>query len=260
MTCERTVKIDPADSRTADPRCCCCTPPFVHLCKGCLLYGRMQIPRDLFFLLTLIATLITIGNSKVWNAHELLIGEWDLDLHGGCFFSPHRIFPRTTFGEGQHLSVQRRPWGSSLSCSLSLCPDGTFLLRPKECPCDGAQDLLLMRGHWDVLSNPYCITDRFYDQLQLRSLPRATCVATEAGSSPKAGAADLSCRVWGRYMGSETLGRQGWMTHGTLVWRNGDRTSVKASAPKRVLASFTAKRSQREPKIHGWEDQEVFGY
>jgi hypothetical protein len=157
--------------------------------------------------------------------------------------------------------MHRRPWGSSLYCSLSMCPDGTFVLKPKVVGRHAEQGRLVMRGHWDVLANPYCITDRFYDQLQLKSLPRAALVSTEAGSRQAYGSVDLSCRVWGRHVRSKMLGRRAWMTHGTLLWKDDGLTSVKSPArTRRVLASFSAKRTQRESSIPGWEDQEVYGY
>jgi hypothetical protein len=240
----------------------------------------MKSTKTILFIAILTFTCFTSACSKVWNAHELIIGEWDLVLKGGWLFSPHRIFPKcssTTNGEGKHLNVHRRPWGSSLDCSLSLCPDGTFVLKPKENSShDQESGRLEMRGHWDVLANPYCITDRFYDQLQLRSLPRATQASatvaaaadTKSQSEGAAGSVvvvDLSCRVWGRHVKSETMGRKGWMTHGTLLWKDGGWTNVTSSSlssspSRRVLASFSAKRTHREPSQLGFVDEKVFGY
>ena len=239
----------------------------------------MKTPPTILVVVILIVTRFTASWAKVWNAHELIIGEWDLVLQGGWFFSPHRIFPRGTStihnGEIKPLTVHRRPWGSSLLCSLSLCPDGTFVLKPKEDSSDSEDHddtgRLAMRGHWDVLANPYCITDRFYDQLQLRSLPRATpgssATASDTRFHSQCAVMDLSCRVWGRHVKSDTLGRKAWMTHGALLWKDMDRTNVTSSSSllsssprRRVLGSFSGKRTHRETSMLGFEDQKVFGY
>lgn len=223
------------------------------------------------------------SQAKVWNAHELLVGEWELELRGGWFFSPSQIFPRcSTSGEEggkdvmKNFSTRKRPWGSSLPCSLSLCSDGTFLLRPKG--VENGSGRLPMRGHWDVLSNPYCITDRFYDQLRLKSLPRGVSLASSSTGEtdkvvlPCSGTMDLSCRVWGRHVRSQTVGRKGSITHGTVLWKEevntekeedgSSRTKASSilSARRSVLASFSAIRRHRESTIQGWEDQAIFGY
>ena len=147
-----------------------------------------------------------------------------------------------------------------MHCCLSLCQDGTFVLTPaateslsSSSSSKQAPTRLALQGQWNVLSNPYCITDRFYDQLQLKSYLRAT----KRGSARSAGGRiHLSCRVWGRFAKSKTIGRKGCMTHGTLVWKD-DNIS---SRPRRIVASFSAKRKANEPSHQGWEDQAYFGY
>jgi hypothetical protein len=198
--------------------------------------------------------------AKVWRSEELAVGQWDVTLRGGWFFDPSSIFPRnsnlrskTTNGEEDAVQVQRRLWGSSMDCCLSLCQDGTFVLAPGTSAAAATQRRLTLRGQWDILSNPYCITDRFYDQLQLQSYSRATRARK---GSPRSGSMDLSCRMWGRFVKSKPIGRKGTMTHGTLVWKDGG----KKSGPRRIVASFSAKRASSEPSHKGWEDQDFFGY
>jgi len=249
---------------------------------------------NLIIMLFLVTNCVDVVFSKVWNAHELIIGEWDLELRGGWFFSPqNRIFPLKTSKSSSttnrqikkepYIGVKRRPWGSSLPCSLSLYQDGTFLLQPKEKSTNDYDEKkqeqhLIVRGYWDVLSNPYCITDRFYDQLSLRSLPRSrTLGSTQSGLHHHhhhhhrnyESVLELSCRVWGRHVRSKTLGRKAWMTHGTLMWKDGDSSSSSSSASsriksnrgdRRILAAFSAKRTHRETDQLGFEDQYVFGY
>ncbi len=206
----------------------------------------------------LFISLLVSAQAKIWNAQELAIGEWDVTLKGGWFFDPSSIFPKQSMREVDHLPIQRQLWGSTLVCSLSLCQDGTFVLTPRTCTGTRISRRLGVRGQWNVLSNPYCITDRFYDQLKLKSYPRATLVNKNMRGIPRSGSWDLSCRVWGRHTKSQHVGRTGRMTHGSLVWKDGNKRSL--FRPRRVVASFSAKRAGHQPHHEGWEDQEFFGY
>lgn len=197
--------------------------------------------------------------AKVWNAQELAIGQWDVTLKGGWYFDPSSIFPHQSLRAAERLPVKRRLWGSSLDCSLSLGQDGTFVLAPKlGSNAPPIRRRLLVRGQWDVLSNPYCITDRYYDQLKLTSYPRVTITTPPHQKIFKSGTLDIYCRVWGRFAKSKTIGRKGWMTHGALVWKDGYQKSPWH--PRRVVASFSAKRADHYPSHEGWEDLEFFGY
>lgn len=202
-----------------------------------------------------VLTLFSLAvQAKNWNAQELAVGEWEVTLMGGWFFDPSSIFPRQSLRDHDRLPIKRKPWGSSLDCSLSLCQDGTFVLTPKK---GSTSRRLAIRGHWDVLSNPYCITDRFYDQLRLKSYPRKALNAQHKKGISLVGSWDLNCRVWGRHNKSITLGRKGWMTHGALVWKDAKKTLLH---PRRIVASFSAKRVDHQPQHDGWEDQEFFRY
>lgn len=207
-----------------------------------------------------ITTIAAFTQAKVWNAQELAIGQWDVTLKGGWLFDASSIFPRQSSRTVGKLPVKRRPWGSSLDCSLSLCQDGTFVLAPKLGNDHSPLSLrrLLVRGQWNILSNPYCITDRYYDELKLSSYPRATIITPYQKKFFKSGTLDIYCRVWGRYAKSKTIGRKGWMTHGSLVWKDGYGKSPWH--PRRVVASFSAKRASHCPSHEGWEDKEFFGY
>jgi hypothetical protein len=100
----------------------------------------------------------------------------------------------------------RRRWPRRFGCNLKVFRNGTFALEPtnealslatavggrSSVACleklssaskddtmhhsDGKNEALAflpIRGRWNVLSNPYCATDRFYDDLHLSSYPRA---------------------------------------------------------------------------------------
>mmetsp|Transcript_8615 Transcript_8615/g.21199 ORF Transcript_8615/g.21199 Transcript_8615/m.21199 type:complete len:319 (+) Transcript_8615:152-1108(+) len=220
--------------------------------------------------------------------------------------------------------VKRKRWGSSLDCKLSLASDGTFVLTPKQVTTTVAQDVdnsrdtttgvtptiperfanmfrkyntqtrtpepgvLDLRGSWKVLANPYCVTDRFYDQVSITADPRQRVFRPERRETSEGsgtttfddGTEDrvlrtvqwtMNCRVWGRHTGTghrQLPGRRGInpyrMTHGTLAVRDlcteGDDSPWWRRFCRPVVASFTAVRSSDQPNHQGWVDQNRYGY
>jgi hypothetical protein len=221
------------------------------------------------------------------------------------FFSQRR---RTrTSSEMTIPSVKRRPWGTrSLDCILSLSPDGTFILAPKKIIrkyssssssrkveeeismnyCDmstiekqskSSTGVMYIRGCWNVLANPYCLTDRRYDEVSLTSYPRQRITSGAATDNPEEERVPqtvqmtMNCRLWGRHgrqpqqsYRQEKNGEQtccGKMTHGTIVWKeHGHGVPWWKQFYRPVLGSFSAVRSSKEPKHDGWLDKEFFGY
>jgi len=130
-----------------------------------------------------------------------------------------------------------------LECQLRLNPDGTFILHPPpslDLQTTDASTIqrLPLKGCWKMQQNPYCVTDRHYDELSLISYPKVRLHSSTHGqhitSQPKGIdkwvlgkdtiTLEMRCKVWGRY-GSNTvrrllrypLGRDSSrMTHGIL--------------------------------------------
>jgi len=97
-----------------------------------------------------------------------------------------RILPRVGWLRPLVLQTKEYP------CQLSIFPNGTFALRPSteedddddvgywsdwnsktrrpQRPSLSTQPCLM--GRWNAKANPYCVTDRFYDELHLTSNPR----------------------------------------------------------------------------------------
>ena len=167
---------------------------------------------------------------------------------------------------------------------LSIHPDGTFVLAPSS--TNGAEErkptkgtiadsgkrtesagVPIIRGSWNVLANPYCLTDRIYDQISLRSYPLQEIAANGAEKNIlQTVQLTAYCRLWGRH--NRQVSRQvtggkgnccGKMTRGTLVWREYDVPWWKR-LHRPVLASFSAIRSSEEPIHEGWTDKDCFGY
>jgi len=204
--------------------------------------------------------------------------------------------------------VKRRRWGrSSLDCTLSLAPDGTFVLTPNQVTTVVEHDnsesleketidtpatrhemftrrkkqtetesgLLDLRGSWNVLANPYCVTDRFYDQVSLTAYPRQKVTAIRAEEADDATEErvlqtvqlTMNCRVWGRHTHHQQRQARGTkpyrMSHGTLVCRDvgsDQNTPWWKGLYRPVVASFSAVRSSDKPNHEGWVDKERYGY
>ena len=107
--------------------------------------------------------------------------------------TPHTKIPYPQQDAWQGLNPWKRSkphaYTRNIPCCLSLYANGTFGLTDRSTSnCDNitpimkqhqnqqplkkSLSLLLIRGKWKLLTNPYCVTDRFYDQIVLESFPR----------------------------------------------------------------------------------------
>eukprot|EP00980_Cylindrotheca_fusiformis_P023606 scaffold10671_cov131-Cylindrotheca_fusiformis.AAC.4 len=202
---------------------------------------------------------INCVHARVLSSEQLVVGEWNVTLRGGWHFDPSSIFPTEKAPSSSRVQqedkvVKRRFWGSKIDCTCSICDDGTFYLTPLV-PAPSSKPLAL-RGRWKVLSNPYCITDRFYDQVAMHSYPRQLVKEGEILDEMKF---SLTCRLWGRYS-REGKRRRGRLTHGSLCVSHESKKSRWKLPTRPVLASFSASQFSREPIKEGWEDKAFFGY
>ncbi len=220
-----------------------------------------------------------VVSAKPLNSIQLATGEWDVSIRGGFWTNPCTIFPPKL--ESIQPFTKRRLWGNSMDCVLSLASDGTFVLTPKyvvdskhklqdyttsnhdfvETDDDeeendtikNSNSLLDLRGSWNVLANPYCVTDRYYDTISLTSYPRQE----QSDNNSEAFQLILNCRMWGRHKRQKP--RSYKMTHGTMVSKDRNLPWWKHFG-RPIVASFSAVRSSKDPKHTGWIDRERFGY
>jgi hypothetical protein len=76
-------------------------------------------------------------------------------------------------------------------CKLSLFSNGTFEIVPPRVDDEtsssssslSSSNLLAVHGKWKVQRNPYCVTDRFFDQVRLESYPRVQSTTTTTTAS-----------------------------------------------------------------------------
>ena len=135
-----------------------------------------------------------------------------------------------------------------IDCELTLSQNGTFTLQPS---VDGGDDELTLplKGHWLVRPNPYCITDRHYDELCLLSLPKVKQGGNDSSFSNNETSErlqfELRGKVWGRY-GSNSIrkfmnlkmGREaGRITHGSLSIVKMNDSMNRSEEVRRVLCA-----------------------
>jgi hypothetical protein len=142
-------------------------------------------------------------NHRSSNKHPLLeIFSTTTSTGTGAITDTHNNVPHPPQPYGWLLNPwklcrnQRRPqqqpytYSRNIPCRLSLYPNGTFGLtdhttiisscdannsikqNQKQQPQETLSSSFLIRGKWTLQSNPYCVTDRFYDDILLESYPR----------------------------------------------------------------------------------------
>ncbi|KAG7370356.1 hypothetical protein IV203_028102 [Nitzschia inconspicua] len=171
------------------------------------------------------------------NSIQCLVGEWNVHLRGPIWMDASKLLfpPQITNEENNNnnnkntnysYSIRRRPWGATLTCTLSIAEDGTFVLSPQYNNNSSSNNnnnhkigtnsknqhnnILPIRGEWTLYKNPYCVTDRFYDELALQSYPRIkvtttsdndtsskTTTSSSSSSSQLQVTISLYCRMWG---------------------------------------------------------------
>jgi hypothetical protein len=199
-----------------------------------------------------VAVAIGLGlcNAGKIDSTDLLIGTWDAFIR--CSDAKFgELFPqRCDRATPPRISSRRSTRAKSFACEFSLFPNGTFGLRPKMSVDDNST--VTVRGHWKVDVNPYCVTDRFYDDITLVSYPRVQ-KKWESNSPPtivQKLRLQLKCRLSGHFTGNRLRFRdrhhfaRGKLSHGLLVVQRDECNPVKHPWWRRpkIVATFSAKR------------------
>lgn len=112
----------------------------------------------------------------------------------------------------------------SVDCRLNLQRNGRFTLlldnfdqhssyrtkNKNECSINNYQP---MHGEWFLTPNPYCVTDRHYDEIILVSEPRIRRVYLPTSTVVEKATVEFRCKLWGRYSAG-AVRRQIGLTHG----------------------------------------------
>jgi hypothetical protein len=189
-------------------------------------------------------------NAGKIDSTDLLIGSWDAVVR--CSDSQFgELFPqRCDQATPSRISPRRSTRARRFACELSLFPNGTFGLRPKVSVDDNGT--VAIRGHWQLDVNPYCVTDRFYDDITLVSYPRVQ-KKRKSNNPPtimQKLRLQLKCRLSGHFTGNRLRLRdrrhfaRGKLSHGFLVVQRDEceRTKQPWWHRPQIVATFSAKR------------------
>jgi len=224
----------------------------------------------------------TFCQAQLLHPNDMAAGRWSVSIkrRDRSLFES-MVFPRNPVSdaievkgdEGSSLSKLKRN-RKPMNCDLILDRDGTFTLSPPD--FSSTSDATLeeedsgqgnrcirqpLKGLWHVRPNPYCVTDRHYDELRLESIPKVRITPNDGGIFESSldelkkweqVTVELNCNVWGRF-GSNPIRHMlrrprgknaGRLTHGTMsivkttAEGGGDHTNEET---KRVLcATFQA--------------------
>jgi hypothetical protein len=183
-------------------------------------------------------------------------GEWQVNLRSG---NTKWIFPNKVSDSLCPLPGPGGGWKHRQlhSCHLSMYSNGTFVLQPTsvETPSTtitAAEDSstpwqkMVLRGRWYVENNPYCATDRFYQNIHLMSYPRYQQSTANDREMPEQQPLNrhqlmLHGRLWGQYSRKESR-----LTHGKIVL-----SPTLQESPRSTTRKWWEWSPQRQPVILG---------
>ena len=183
------------------------------------------------FLVSLLLPLLIIQccHAQLLHPRDMVVGKWNVTIRRrDKHIFESMIFPKLTTSdkERKDYTSQIRQKKKKFQCELILQKDGRFSLEPPSSGLNvenvniGEMKTLLrpLKGQWHVDANPYCVTDRHYDELTLLSdakvrIPQkctqsrkekdlSNCV--EYLDKWEQIRVELNCNVWGR-LGSNPI-------------------------------------------------------
>jgi len=241
---------------------------------------------QLLFLLSLCA--VKNCNARLIDGYEQVVQNWDVCLN--CRDGEANIlFPLSKESMEKGVKTESDSSSSkiglwrrkSLKCHLALFPNGTFSLKPKDRMAMDLSDdeqavscpYMPLRGEWSLRPNPYCITDRHFDELELESYPRVQKRVCKIQSDQEGTVEQLmqevriklACHVSGRYgtaairnvCGYPHGKRMGRLTRGTLLWNVIESPLEKLPwwKRRRVQATFSGRPERNFENNRDIEDR-----
>ena len=147
----------------------------------------------------------------------------------------------------------------SINCMLNLQRNGKFTIHIDDPThttnynnnnnyCNNYQPL---HGEWFLTPNPYCITDRHYDEITLISVPRIRRVYLPTSTVVEKATVELRCKLWGRYSAGAVRRKIGWehgrsrsrMSHGSVL---AVKETFKDDGGGSLGDAITTKQPQRD--------------
>lgn len=209
---------------------------------------------SVLLLLLLLSATCCIG--RMLDSNELFVGKWDVHLHCPTHRFHSQLFPpqqeQVTATQKQQHPLSPFRLGRNFPCRLHIYSNGTFHFQPSAYKNNQNQPTMDIRGLWKVHSNPYCVTDRFYDEIVLTSYARVQKeIATH--TILQKGKIRMQCRLTGHFSPGRWMGGsrrpygKGLLTRGVVIWEDwankADKRQNHHRQPHRsVCASFSARR------------------
>lgn len=240
------------------------------------------------YLVVAFSRLFRLTSARKIDSQDLLIGDWNTTLRCSRAWYKAELFPPRVIvsddgAPSAKLKEQSRrwEWPRKFQCKLSLYPNGTFGLEPSAPDATVSDDtkpqqLLPVRGRWTLDPNPYCVTDRFYDQVVLDLYPRAQKKVVGGREEVlQTVSMQIQCRLSGHFSAGKLrclrdcspFYARGKLSHGVLVLDRHTRDEDDRRRGKRrprIAASFTAKRQipskQALESYSDVEERDEFGY
>lgn len=143
-------------------------------------------------------------------------------------------FDAATGEDGEHaseettVSLTERPV-RSINCILNLKRNGKFTIQLDDLHDNAdttySNNYQPLHGEWFLTPNPYCVTDRHYDEITLISEPRVRRLYLPTSTVVEKATVELRCKLWGRYSAGAVRRKLGWkhgrsksrMTHGNVL-------------------------------------------
>jgi len=219
------------------------------------------------------------------DSQDLLVGNWNTTIRCSKSWFASELFPPCASRDAVPLARKRWERAREFQCSLSLYPNGTFGLQPIDDEEGSTARRLPVHGRWSLDPNPYCVTDRFYDQVVLQAYPRIQKKVVDGREEiMQKLSVDVQCRLTGHFSHGRRLrafwGRgdgaagdppfaRGKLSHGVIVLnreQNAPDQQTSGAHHRKIAATFAAQRdipSRRdlaENTFNYDEDIADFGY
>ena len=194
-----------------------------------------------------------------------------MTVHRRRYLNPFVLFPPSApIGTDTNLKRKGRRPEKKIDCSLTLRRNGTFRLVPaksnrtdQETDDDGSSNRIPIHGRWTIAKNPYCHTDRFYDDICLHSFPRTLKQRLytdpdrtgkrhdnnqdEEAKTIERVSFQFNCKLYGRTDSSPSR-EQFKVKHGTILWRDEHSERPKNICgwwkQRRVIGTFAGQPSR----------------
>lgn len=132
--------------------------------------------------------------------------------------------------ETRTISLTHKPV-RSINCTLNLHRNGKFTIHlddhneNNDATNTCSNNYQPLQGEWFLTPNPYCVTDRHYDEITLISEPKIRRVFLPKTTVVEKATVELRCKLWGRYSAGAVRRKLGWkhgrsrsrMTHGNVL-------------------------------------------